>query len=221
MKLKILVTAVSLLAASAALAVPQYGMPPAGYGPGMYGRPALQRPARDTGPAQQLKAGMDKLMAFMNQEPRPPMAATAEFLNTQIAPFFDFEYMAETAAGRMYEGLDAAGRQAVIGEIKQMFLSALAERLSGYEKQQVRFMRPRPGRDGRTATISVAILNPGQYPARMDFRFYKGDQGWKVYDVAANGQSAVVHMRRHLLQEMTPQPPRTPYPYRGNPHMVR
>ena len=78
----------------------------------------------------------------------------------------------------------------------------MADRLGGYSNQQVRFLPPRAGNGGRTAQVSVAILNPGSYPARLDFRLYRGSEDWRVYDVAANGQSAIVHYRRELMRQM-------------------
>ena len=53
--------------------------------------------------------------------------------------------------------------------------------------------------------VSAAILNPGTYPARMDFRLYRSGDDWRVYDVAANGQSAIVHYRRELMRQIRQQ----------------
>ncbi|MCB1726202.1 MAG: ABC transporter substrate-binding protein, partial [Gammaproteobacteria bacterium] len=68
--------------------------------------------------------------------------------------------------------------------------------------QQVRFLPPRAGNDGKTAQVSAAVLNPGSYPARLDFRLYRSGNQWRVYDVAANGQSAIVHYRQQLMRQM-------------------
>ena len=88
------------------------------------------------------------------------------------------------------------------------FLTTLSERLSGYDGQQVKFLPMRLNRDRRTGEASITLLNPGRYPARIDFRFYKGKAGWKVYDVAANGQSAVAHYRREFRSLMRRAGPR-------------
>ncbi|MCB1882186.1 MAG: ABC transporter substrate-binding protein, partial [Gammaproteobacteria bacterium] len=49
------------------------------------------------------------------------------------------------------------------------------------------------------------------YPARLDFRFYLAEDGWKVFDVAANGSSAVMHYRQQFRQMMRERM----MPYRG------
>jgi phospholipid transport system substrate-binding protein len=172
---------------------------------------AEQVPTRSTGPmtaaapanpAVALRAGVDRLIAFLNQDPAPDEAQLEGFLNDEIAPFFDFDYMAKTAGGRLFERLDDTQQADITAGIKRSFLGKMAEKLTGYSNQQVRFLPPRAGDGGRTAQVSVAILNPGSYPARLDFRLYRGGESWRVYDVAANGQSAIVHYRRQLARQV-------------------
>ncbi len=177
-------------------AVPHYGPGPAPY----MGRPGGA--AQVSNPAIALRAGVDRLMAFLGAENTPSDEALAAFLNAEIAPFFDFDHMARSAGGRLFERMDEAEQQRVANEIKRSFLTKMAEKLSGYSNQQVRFLPPRAANSGRTAQVSVAILNPGQYPSRLDFRLYRTGQQWRVYDVSANGQSAIVHYRQQMTRQV-------------------
>lgn len=189
-----------VLFGSAAHAIPHYGP---GMGPGPYGqaRMAAQAQAMAT-PAVALRTGMDRLQAFLGGENKPSAEELASFLDTEIAPFFDFEYMAEAAGGRQLDRMSDEQRAAVVAQIKQSFLGKMAQKLGGYTNQRVRFMPPRLDNGGRTAQVSAAVLNPGSYPARLDFRLYRKGGEWLVYDVAANGQSAIVHYRNQLTREM-------------------
>lgn len=202
-----------LLLSGSVLAVPQYGpgmgigpggMMPPGMGPGPYMRGPMPAPAMPT-PAVALRNGVDRLLAFLGGEEPPSAEALAAFLETEIAPFFDFEHMAEAAGGRAYERMDADGRQMLVAQIKQSFLGKMAEKLASYDQQQVRFLPPRRGNDGRTATVGIAIMNPGSYPARLDFRLYESNGRWLVFDVSANGQSAIVHYRNQIVREQRQQ----------------
>ena len=210
------------LISGSVLAVPQYGPT------GPYRVPPQMMAPQTANPGATLRRGVDKLLTFLDAEPRPSAQELAGFLNSQIAPFFDFGYMAQSAGGRLFERLSAAEQAAMVEDVKRSFLVKMAEKLAGYGNQQVRYLPPRGGNDGRTVQLSVAIVNPGRYPARLDFRLFRADDGWKVYDVAANGQSAIVHYRRELMRQaqqrqmqqmrqMTPPPrhsgPRPPYPY--------
>lgn len=190
------------LVAGSAQAMPHYGP---GHGPGPMPGPGpyLSAPGPQmANPARVLRSGMDRLLDFLGSEPRPSEQALAGFLNNEIAPFFDFQYMASSAGGRLFEQVGRDEQQAMVEDIKRSFLTTMAEKLSGYTDQQVRFLPPRAGNDGQTAQVSVAILNPGSYPARLDFRLYRSGDDWRVYDVAANGQSAIVHYRQQLMRQV-------------------
>lgn len=179
-------------------AAPYYGP-----GPHMQGMPSA--PPQVANPALMLRNGIDSLQAFLGQDPRPSQQALAEFLNSEIAPFFDFQYMAESAGGRMFSRLDAAQQGEIVDQIRTSFLGKMSEKLGAYNNQQVRYLPPRLGNDGRTAQVSVAIMNPGTYPSRLDFRVYRNGDEWRVYDVAANGQSAIVHYRQLLNTQIRQQ----------------
>lgn len=204
-----LITALLLVAgvSSVAVAAPYYGAGPAyGHGPGamMYpGRPGVGSYGRRAeGPGGEFKRGMQQMLTFLKNNSNPSAEQLAAFVETKIAPYFDFEYMAKTAVGPRYRAMSAKARAAITERLKGSFLGTLTKKLVGYGGQGMRFISSRTNPDGRTATVNVAIANPGTYPARLTFRMYRGQQGWKVYDVAANGQSAVVHYRRQLSQSL-------------------
>ncbi len=157
-----------------------------------YGAP--QRPAlADAGAI--VRTGMEQLLNFLQQQPRPSSLKLAAFLEQKVTPYFDFEYMARSAVGPAYRRMSAEQRTGVVQKIEQDFLETLSKRLAGFENQKVRYFPARRGRGHRTS-VTVGIGNPGRYPARLDFRMYHGKEGWKVYDVAANGNSAVNYYRQ-------------------------
>lgn len=153
-------------------------------------------------PQQLLQTGVESLIALMSQEPAPSSMAVAHFLDQRVAPLFDFDTMARAASGRYYQSLSPRQRTAMADEIKQMFLTRLALGLTYYKGQKVRFLRPRFSPEGDEAMISMAILNPGRYPARIDFRLAPEGNNWRIIDLAANGTSAVVYYRKMLVDEM-------------------
>ncbi|MEJ2321012.1 MAG: ABC transporter substrate-binding protein [Gammaproteobacteria bacterium] len=118
-------------------------------------------------PVLVLQAGMDKLLDFLQTEYDD--AGLAAFLSKEIAPSFDFAYMARSAAGRYYRGMSKAQRKRLERKMEQMFLSSMADKLRSYNGQDVVYLPPRFNGFERT-TISALINNPGQYPGRIDFR---------------------------------------------------
>lgn len=173
--------------------------PPYPYGPGAYGPgPGTYPSARATMPGKEaadtLREGMDKLLAYLGQEDKPNKLQVAAFLDREIATYFDFDYMAKWVAGPAYGTMSEAERKAMAATIEARFLSALAAEIAKYDGQQVRYLRPRMSRGG-SANVGVGILRPGTYPSKIEFRMYQADDGWKVYDVVANGRSAAAFYR--------------------------
>ena len=165
-------------------------------------RYAARAPETLQGPAAMLDQGLKTLIGFVGQREKPDQRQIADFLEREIVPYFDFAYMARWSGGKMWRRMSPEQRQWLESELKQNFLGTLARRLTAYGGQQVRVLRSRPGR-GNQVSVGVALSNPGGYPARLDFRFYRTENSdWKVFDVAANGSSALVHYRKYFRNLM-------------------
>jgi phospholipid transport system substrate-binding protein len=141
-----------------------------------------------------LKDGLDKLLEFMNQKEVPNKLQLAAYLDKEIAPYFDFHYMARWVAGPAYARMSPDGRKALASKLEADFLGGLANRLASYKGQQVRMLRPRMGPRG-AVNVNVGILRPGTYPSKLQFRMYRAQDGWKVYDVVASGRSVAAYYR--------------------------
>ena len=77
-----------------------WGTCPLHYGPGPMPHPRTGRTAgRAANPAVELRAGVDRLLAFLGGEPSRQHRRWLSFSISEIAPFFDFEYMASSAGG--------------------------------------------------------------------------------------------------------------------------
>lgn len=184
----------------AAEAQPQYGYGP----PGAY--PSAPRVTPSSEAAAVLRQGMDKMLEFLGQEETPNKLQVAAFLDDQIAPYFDFDYMAKWVAGPRFARMSEEQRKALSAKLEANFLGALAGQLAKYEGQQIRFLRPRMSRGG-AVTVGIGILRPGTYPSKLDFRMYRSADGWKVYDVIANGRSVSAYYRTKFSRASAPPRP--------------
>lgn len=190
----------SALVAGSLIAQPQGMYGP--YGPTPY--PSARYQPMES-PAAVLRGGIDKLLAFLHQEERPDAKALSEFLERDIAPYFDFGYMAQWAAGPSWDEMTEKQQSTLTASLEERFLATMAERLKDYDRQSVRFLRPRHQR-GEEVTVSLGLVNPGRYPSKLDFRMYRSPQGgWKVFDVVANSQSAAAYYRQDFNQHTRQQ----------------
>jgi phospholipid transport system substrate-binding protein len=161
-------------------------------------------------PAQVLRSGIETLTNYMNQNSNPEPARLALYLDQNIAPYFDFKRMASWAAGSAYRYMSQQQREQHAVRIKSEFMAALANRLTGYTRSNIEYLQPHGNLARGNVTLGVRIHNGSNYPLRIDFKLYRGQDGWKVYDVVANGASAVSHFRndfaRHNRQQRVMRP---------------
>ncbi len=87
-----------------------------------------QQPQLDMSPPAQLERGVYKLIAFMGQ--RPQSAEIANYLDKNVAHFFNFDEMARLAGGAYYYQITPLQRGEMAEEIKRWFLTELTLKLT-------------------------------------------------------------------------------------------
>lgn len=161
--------------------------------------PPLYAPLPAT-PDQLLRQGMDRLTGFLIGAVNPTPAALVTFLDHQVAPYFDFEYMARWAAGSLYRRLTPEQNQRLAQKLRHLFLDALARNLGTFARPlpRIDIFPTRPGRSGNEATVDARVITDSGLMVQLEFRFYWSEHGWKIYDVSANGASAVAFYRGYF-----------------------
>jgi len=170
--------------------------PAAAYSPYYQGR----APQRDTAaPAAIVKSGITKLTTFIQSGGAQNRAQARTFLETEVAPYFDFAYMTRWAAGPAWRNMSPEQRASMQNQLTKAFMTTLVQKLTTYTNQPIRYFTPR-GQGSNDVSVSAWIMQPNGIPTKLDFRFYKGKNGWKIFDVKAAGNSAVVYYRKMFRQ---------------------
>ncbi len=150
-------------------------------------------------PAQLLEMGVHVLQNYLQSKQPGSTEKVVNFLDSQLAPFFDFEQMARWTAGFHYNRMNSAQRYIFQSNLKKLFFSAFARIINAYGEAQPRIVFLPPRHQGYDEVIVTARVMPSNsYPIRIDFRFLKGPTGWKIYDVGTNGSSAVAYYRAYF-----------------------
>jgi phospholipid transport system substrate-binding protein len=208
------VTAALLILGTPAVGAQPYYYPGAGHYPGAAMRPgAGQYPgavpyaprapasADQPTPDEIVRQGIDRLKGFMDRGGTARPAEIKAFLDREISPYFDFDYMAKWAGGSLYKRMDEQQRSLFAQKLKGLFFSALARNLGTYSNTAPRIDVSRPRRRGqREVDVKARVFPERGYPVNLTFRFYRGKAGWKVFDVTANGTSAVAYYRKYFNQ---------------------
>jgi phospholipid transport system substrate-binding protein len=155
------------------------------------------------GPSQPhdiVTSGVGELRQFlMNAQGRDP-AQIREFLDRTIAPHFDFAAMGRWAAGPFYRRLSEPQRASYHLRLQHLFLASLARNLGSFATNvpPIQVLPPKTRRWGDETIVRARVQPQGGYPISVDFRFYRKGNEWRIFDVAANGFSAVTYYRRHF-----------------------
>ena len=150
-------------------------------------------------PAQVLQRGVETLTGYMSKNPGANPAQLEAYINQEIAPYFDFERMAYWTAGSLAHQLNPWQQGKLQGMLQTRFITAMAEQLAGYRFARVQNMRPRGNPYQGNVTLGVRVFSQSAPPVQIDFKLYRNPQrGWLVYDVVANGVSAVAYYRQEF-----------------------
>ena len=216
-KAALAIAATLLISASASAQYPgqYYG----NHGAPYYGQRStgLNAPTRST-PEAIVHEGLSTLRAFVLAGGGGDQGRARKFAETQIAPYFDFPYMARWAAGKYWARANDAQKQKMTATLRSLFLTSLVRNLGGYNNPGITIHRARQAAEDE---INVAVtVRYGQAASlRLVFRFYQSAVGWKVFDVTDNGASALVHYRKYFARQMQQVQRigqrRTPYGYSG------
>ena len=194
-----------LLLLTGNLQAANYPPPPPGPYVGKTYQTSPPAPATRT-PLDVLKDGIEKLQDFIASGEIYDQEKFEAFVNSEVKPFFDFDEMSRLVLGRYFQEMPPPQRQKFKARLEDMFLMAFMRQVSQHAGPQPRvdFLRPR-FRGPDEVEALARVLFPDGSAKRLVFRFHRGDRGWKVYDVAANGTSAVLYYRRHFMNQVRRQ----------------
>lgn len=161
--------------------------------------PQIPAPSADMSPDDMLRTGVAALQAFLSNGNPGNQQMALNFLREQVANYFDFAYMARWVAGGAWKQMSPQQRGELENAIKSQFLNTLASGIGGYADSRVEVGNARQG-SSTEVVVPVRVSMRGGSSITMEFRFYKSRQGWRIFDVKADGLSAVIHYRREFQQ---------------------
>ena len=85
-------------------------------------------------PDQVVRQGIDRLTGFLIGARDAEPEVIRDFLNHEIAPAFDFAYMARWAAGPLYRRMNTTQHARLTDKLRELFLAALARNLGSYAR---------------------------------------------------------------------------------------
>lgn len=174
----------------------------AAYGPGYHGNhaaPLNPDKAVSMHPGAIVRDGIEKLQRFIKSGRAQNRDQALGFMKAEIEPYFDFDYMTQWAAGSAWRRMSPQQRAMAKDKLQNAFMNTLAGKLVTYTNQPIRYFTPRGSADN-DVRVRVWIMQANNMPTRLEFRFYRRDGDWKIFDVKAEGNSAVLYYRKHFRE---------------------
>jgi phospholipid transport system substrate-binding protein len=165
---------------------------------------AVAQPQPTNNPAQVLQQGIETITGYLAENRQANPAALKHYLNSQIVPYFDFKLMAQWVAGASGRNLNENQQRYLENLLKNDILGIMVSRLANYKDSQIRYYPVQVAPNQQQILLRADIIRPGQMPLNLAFRLHKGEEGWRVFDVIANGASAIAHYRSQFQEKMRP-----------------
>jgi phospholipid transport system substrate-binding protein len=167
---------------------------------GLFSSNSYAEPQRTKAPDALLKEGIYHTVDFLRREGATDLGNILDFVDEEVAQYFDFEGMTAMATGRAGRELSQKEFDRLVYKIRSQFINTLSRNLVdyAYTNKEIRFFPPRRSQFGRKVEVSAIVTHPRSFATRISFKFHKVGNDWKIYDVAANGQSAVIFYRRMI-----------------------
>lgn len=116
-------------------------------------------------------------------------------VDAKVVPIFDFARMTQLSVGKSWRQATPEQKKALVTEFRNMLVRTYTKAFSLYRDQtiDVKPLKLAPG-DVET-TVKTRIMKSAGQPTLVDYQMKKGDDGWKVFDVAIEGVSMVTSYR--------------------------
>ena len=154
--------------------------------------------ARTLPPDEALKLATQDVLFIIRQDKAIQWgnpAKVAERVESRILPHFDFNRMAQIAAGRHWRLATPAQQQALITEFKTIVVQVYATALSVYRDRAIEFKPLRAAPGDTQVTVKSIVKQSGGAPLTMDYEMENAAGAWKVYDIRIEGVSLITNYR--------------------------
>lgn len=125
-----------------------------------------------------------------------------EVVETRILKHFDFSRMTGLAVGREWRSASAEQKTALTAEFRTLLVRSYANALGQYKNQTIEVKPLKAKPEETEVVVRSEIRQPGSKPITLDYDMAKGNEGWRVFDVAVAGVSLVTNYRETFSQEI-------------------
>ena len=165
--------------------------------------------AQANAPDELVRKVTDRILELI-KENRQEYAADHQKLyamvDREVLPYFDFRVMSRSVLGRHWRTASEAQRERFVTEFRDLLVRTYATALLKYNNEEIRYLPFRANPDDKTVLVRTEVVQSGGgQNVPINYSFYRGNEGWKVYDVSVAGVSLVTNYRSTYAEQISRQ----------------
>jgi phospholipid transport system substrate-binding protein len=125
-----------------------------------------------------------------------------QVVNQEILPYTDFRRTTQLAMGRAWRGATPQQQDQMVEQFKMLLIRTYAGALSQVRDQKVQFAPFRADPTDTDVVVRSSVINNGQ-PLELDYRLYKTQQGWRVYDLNVAGAWLIQAYQQQFTEKIS------------------
>ncbi|OGT23019.1 MAG: hypothetical protein A2342_02160 [Gallionellales bacterium RIFOXYB12_FULL_54_9] len=147
-----------------------------------------------------------EVIAIVKQDPDIKAGNQKKVLalvDAKVLPNFDFNRMTQLAAGKYWRQATPEQKKALVAEFRNMLVRTYTKAFTLYRDQTIEVKPLKLAPEETEVTVRTRVIKTGGgQPTSVDYQMKKGDEGWKVFDVAIEGVSMVTSYRSTFASQI-------------------
>lgn len=150
-------------------------------------------------PIDVLKGMSDRIIAIVEQDPGilDDKARLRSVADAIIVPNVDFELFSRWVLGKHWRNATPEQRKIFITEFRETLINSYLSSITrdDYKKQRINYEPLRGPQDSNKVEVNATVEQPNGPLIHVQFRMYRNEGHWRIYDVVVEGVSLVATHR--------------------------
>ena len=119
-----------------------------------------------------------------------------------ISPHFDFIRISAWVLGKHWRTASKEQKLRFVRAFRTLLVRTYGVALLDYSDQEIRYLPLRDDPANGDVTVRSEVIQPNGGTVSLNFRLYKRNEAWKVYDISVDGISLVTNFRTSFATEI-------------------
>lgn len=152
-------------------------------------------------PEQVIRQQAETLLERISEEQSPD--DMENLVQEIVAPHVDFTLFSKLVLGKHWRTLSAAQQARFAQGMTHLVVKTYSAALASTSGLAIDYLGVQEDRNAGRVTVATRVKTAGNPPLSVDYRLYKSDGAWKVYDVAIEGVSMAINYRTVLAERIS------------------